>query len=114
MSSRRAVLGLLSVAAIAVSVVLPSSSADAAPAGITVQGNSSPQDNIGLVTVFIASSSPLTTMTLSLFQNGQDKLDLPMSDFTVPANDGNGQFGGWTLINPITTGQLPLGQYQAQ
>jgi hypothetical protein len=32
----------------------------------------------------------------------------------VPAGDGDGMLNAWTLKNPITTGQLALGAYQAE
>lgn len=121
MSARQPFRRPLSVAVVALSCLgLSVSAASAASAQTTgfidVQNSQvvSPQTNVGLVSVVIADSSPLTSMTVSLFQNGADKLDLPMSDFTTPSGDGNGQFLTWTLKSPITTGQLPLGVYDAQ
>lgn len=119
MSSLRVFTSSLSIVAIAAGSLALSVSAAAARTTtgfIDVQNSQvvSPQTNVGLVSVVIADSTPLTAMTVSLFQNGTDVLDLPMSDFTTPANDGNGQFLTWTLKTPITTSQLPLGVYDAE
>lgn len=53
-------------------------------------------------------------MTVSLYQNGTDVLDLPLSDFVVPGGDGSGVVATWMLKSPITTSQLALGSYDAK
>jgi hypothetical protein len=116
MSPRRIVLGLLIAVAVVVGgAALPASAGQASSGYIYVYNSLgvSPQTNVGLVSVVIASTSPVASMTVSLYQNSTDVLDLPMNDFSVPANDGNGQLGVWTLTSPITTSQLALGEYGA-
>ena len=119
MSPRNVVVGLLAVAAavwgVAGGAAIP---AVASSDGIAVQQSQSlsPATNVGLLSVTITSSSPLTSLTVSLFtqDTNTDVLDLPMSDFAVPADDGDGNAGTWTLTSPITTSQLALGSYSAQ
>jgi hypothetical protein len=57
---------------------------------------------------------PITSLTVAIVPSGGGTalLSLPMTDFTVPANDGNGSYGVWTLTSPITTIQLPVGTYE--
>ncbi len=123
MTPRNVAVGLLAVAAavwgVAGGVAVPAVAASSAtPGSITVQPSQSlsPGANVGLLSVSIASTSPITSLTVSLFTPGTstDVLDLPMSDFAVPADDGDNNFGTWTLTSPITTSQLPaLGDYSA-
>ncbi len=121
MSPRHVAVGLVAVAAavwgVAGGAARPAVAASsAAPGFINVQPSQSlsPGTNVGLLSVSIASSTPITSLTVSLFASGTDALDLPMSDFTVPAGNGDGNFETWTLTNPITTSQLTnLGDYSA-
>ncbi len=72
----------------------------------------SPATDVGLVSVTIAAPSPLTSLDVDIYSpDGTKQLDLTLSEFVQPANDGNGQFGTWTLATPITTSQLSLGGY---
>jgi hypothetical protein len=77
---------------------------------------SSPTSNVGLLSIILASDMPITSLTVDIVPDGGSTpaLSLPMSDFTVPSNDGNGDAGTWTLTSPITTAQLPLGSYQVE
>ncbi len=117
MSPRRIALRLLTTVAVAASVAGLSMPAADATGYINVQyapDGVSPTSSVGSVSVGIASTSMLTSMTVSVYSGvtgggcygGTDVLDLPMSDFVPPANDGNTQLGIWTLASPITTGQL--------
>ena len=134
MSPRRIVLRLLPALAAAASLTASlavSSAAEAATASpattnfIDVQtapNGVSPSADVGSVSVNIAATSPLTSLTVSVYSGvgafasscsgGTDVLDLPLSAFVQPANDGNGQLGTWTLSSPITTSQLSLGNYE--
>ena len=122
MSPRRIVLRLLPALAVAASLAMPSAAhaATASPASATfldvqtAPNGVSPSSDVGLVSVNIAASSELTSLTVSIFVNncaGPDALDLPMSAFVQPVHDGDGQVGTWTLSSPITTSQLSLGDY---
>jgi hypothetical protein len=124
MSARRIVMRLITVvmAAAAVAALAPSA-AQASSGYINVQytpDGVSPTSSVGLVSVSIQATSPLNSLTVSVYSGstgggcfgGTDVLDLPMSDFSQPANDGDSQYGTWTLSTPITTSQLSLGSYQ--
>jgi hypothetical protein len=120
MSLRRAVIVLLSGAALqitGIALLWPPAVASARPdqGSISVQQGDqlSPPSNVGLLSVTLAAPSNITSLTVSLFDvcGGTDKLDLPMTDFTVPVNQGDGYYHAWTLMNPITTGQLTIGSY---
>jgi hypothetical protein len=115
-SSRRALVGLLGAMAVAVSGWgLSVSAAEAASSYISVQyepNGVSPPTNVGLVSVTLAATSPLTSLDVKIYRSdGTDVLDLTLSDFVQPANDGNGLSGTWTVKTPITTSQLNLGYY---
>jgi hypothetical protein len=94
---------------------LAATTASAASGYISVLDSSatSPASNPGLLSVTISSDMPLTSMTVDIesASNSTTLLSLPMSDFTVPANDGDGSYGTWTLTTPISTTDLPLGTY---
>src|SRR5215472_3925952 len=116
MSRRRVFVGLLGAMAVAVSgwgLSVPA--AEAISSFIQVQyapNGVSPSTNVGLVSVNTAAPSPLTSLDVRIYQgDGTVMLDLTLSDFVQPANDGNGQFGTWTVKTPITTSQLNLGSY---
>src|SRR5215469_4773609 len=70
----------------------------------------SPPANVGLLSVSIASDMPITSLSVDLVAagGGTSALTLPMSDFTVPAGNGDGNAHTWTLIHPITETQLNL------
>lgn len=119
MSLRRAVVSVLSVIGLVLSSGGPAAQASSGSLFVcTAYYNcpaGSPQDNVGLLSVTIASSTPLTSLTVSLYDSSNtDRLDLPLGDFVVPAGDGSGNWERWTLQNPITTGQLALGQYSVE
>src|SRR5215472_5671121 len=117
MSLRRAVIVLLSGAATLVAGIALPAVASARPNQDNIyvqQGDQlSPPSNVGLLSVTLAASSNITSLTVSLFDvcGGTDKLDLPISAFTVPPNQGDGSYHAWTLTNPINTGQLVIGSY---
>lgn len=85
---------------------------------ITVQTDSasSPPGNVGLLSFSMVSDMPITSMTVDIVPEGGGTpvLSLPMSDFTVPTDDGDGNFGTWYLTNPITTTQLAIGTYDVE
>jgi hypothetical protein len=96
-----------------------SASPTSASAGyIDVEANSatSPPDNVGLLSVSLGSDSPITSMTVDIVpeSGGSPLLSLPMSDFTVPTQDGTGYYGVWTLTSPITTAALAIGSYSVE
>jgi hypothetical protein len=117
MGQRRLVWLMASLATAALTCGLLAAPAASASSGFIQVENTqtvSPADNVGLISVYIASTSPVATLTVSLYQDGTDVLDLPMSDFVAPSDDGDSEFGPWTLSQPITTGQLPLGVYDVE
>lgn len=116
-SHRRTVfLRLLALISILLGSVAWAGAASASSGYIEVQANSasSPADNVGLLSLNLASDMPITGLTVTIVPEGGGTplLSLPMSDFTVPAQDGTGYSGTWTLTSPITTTQLPLGSYE--
>src|SRR5215472_389843 len=107
MSGRRALAGLLGALVVAMSGWGVSvSSAGAASSYISVQyepNGVSPATNVGLVSVTLAATSPLTSLDVRIYRgDGTVMLDLTLSDFVQPANDGNGLSGTWTVKTPIT------------
>jgi len=76
----------------------------------------SPPANVGLLSVSIASDMPITSLSVDLVAagGGTPALTLPMSDFTVPAGNGDGNPHTWTLSHPITETQLNLGSYSVE
>jgi hypothetical protein len=116
MSLRRASAGLLAAMAVAVGgwgLCVPSAGAASSYISVQTEPNGvSPPTNVGLVSVTIAATSPLTSLDVRIYRgDGTVMLDLTLSDFVQPTNDGNGQSGTWTVNTPITTGQLALGSY---
>src|ERR1700722_833910 len=112
---RHALLSLLGAAMVTLGgVALPASAAEVSSGLLNVLTTSavSPTSSVGTVSVTIAASSPLTSLVVSVYSDGADQLDLPMSDFIQPGDDGDGQYGTWTLSIPITTSQLNPGAYQ--
>lgn len=117
MSSHRwtVLLRLLALCSMLLGSVAWAGAASASAGYIAVQANSasSPTDNVGLLSLNLASDMPITGLTVTIVPEGGGTplLSLPMSDFTVPAQDGTGYYGTWTLTSPITTTQLPIGSY---
>ncbi len=113
---------LLAVVAVAVGIAgFAVPAAQASSGRIIVQfapNGVSPGSSVGMVSVSIAATTPLTSLTVSLYSGdpgscgGTHELDLPISSFVQPAADGGNQWGTWTLSNPITTAELSLGYYQ--
>ena len=97
---------------------LAATAASASTGYISVEPNSagSPAANVGLLSFSMGSDMPVTSMTVDIVPAGSSTpaLSLPMTDFTVPANNGTGYYGTWTLTTPITTTQLPLGSYSVE
>ncbi len=106
---------IATVAALAGGVGLPTVAASGSTGYISVEQYSagSPAANVGLLSVSLASDMPITSMTVDItaLGGGTTALSLPMSDFTVPSDDGDGVFGTWTVTSPITTTELALGSY---
>jgi hypothetical protein len=98
-------------------LAMSAAAASAAPATgyIEVETNVplSPTTNVGLLSVTLASDMPITALTVTIVPDGGGTpvLTLPMSDFSVPAQDGTESYGTWTLTSPITTTELPIGTY---
>jgi hypothetical protein len=97
---------------------LAATAASASTAFISVEQNSagSPASNVGQLSYNVASDMPITSMTVDIVPagGGAPVLSLPISDFQVPADDGDGNYGTWTVTTPITTTQLPLGSYSVE
>lgn len=112
---RTVFLRLLALISILLGSVAWASAASASSGYIDVQPNSvtNPTDNVGLLSLNIASDMPITSLTVTIVPEGGGTplLSLPMSDFAVPTQDGTGAYGTWELTSPITTTQLPIGSY---
>jgi hypothetical protein len=103
-------LVLASIGAMAATVTLVTPALAAADSGsITVSNASSPLTSVGLLSVTVQSTTPLTSLSVSIMSGTTDELDLPFSDFSLAS--GSTTSGTWTLNSPITTTQLPLGTY---
>jgi hypothetical protein len=111
------ILGLLCAASAAISGAVLAAPAAGATGTLALQYQQygvSSSSSVGSISLPIIASSPLTSLNVSIYNGATDELDLTMSDFVQPANDGNNQWGTWTLVTPITTSQLSLGYYQVQ
>jgi hypothetical protein len=101
---------LASVGAMAATISLAAPALAATDSGsITVSNASSPTTSVGLLSVTVQSTTPLTSLSVSIMSGTTDELDLPFSDFSLAS--GSTTSGTWTLNSPITTTQLPLGTY---
>jgi hypothetical protein len=107
---RLAVSAALAVAA-AVPCILPLSQAAGANTGITVMSISSPADNVGQMVVETDSSTPVSALAVELLAGTPLQPVLNVTDFSLTATFGTEEV--WTLQDPITPDQLPLGQYTA-
>jgi hypothetical protein len=102
--------GLATVIGVAVPAL---GSSDQDSVSVEFSNQVSPPSNVGQLSVDIASTTQITSLTVSLYQDGTDLLDLPMSDFTAPSFTANADLT-WTVSTPITTEQLSLGQYTVE
>jgi hypothetical protein len=91
----------------------PAASATAGYIDVGAGSATSPAGNPGLLSVSIESDMPITSLTVTVVPaaGGSALLSLPMSDFSIPAADGTGAYGTWTLTSPITTSELAIGTY---
>ena len=99
---------VLAAAAILLGAAVMSEPAALAGSGsITVVGSaSSPADNPGLLSIGLEASSAITSV--------QVQVAFGSTSYTPPAlqlTSGTTADGTWTVPEPITTAQLPLGQY---
>jgi hypothetical protein len=118
---RRFWLAGVLIAAVAVLIGgagLPAVAASADTGYISVEPNSagSPSSNPGLLSVTLGSDMPITSLTVDIVPTGGGTpvLSLPMSDFTVPIENGTGYYGDWVVTSPITTTQLAIGSYSVE
>ena len=95
-------------------LLAPPMTAAASTGQIVIDGVSSPQSNVGMLSVQAEATSPITALTVHLIANSTDVLDLTISDFSLTS--GGSTDGIWTVTSPISEGQLPgqlpLGTYQ--
>src|ERR1700728_4451469 len=104
----RVILASVGAMAAAISLAVPALAATDS-GSITVSNASSPTTSAGLLSVTVQSTTPLTSLSVSIMSGTTDELDLPFSDFSLAS--GSTTSGTWTLNSPITTTQLPLGTY---
>jgi hypothetical protein len=104
----RLILASVGAVAVTISLVTPALAANAS-GSITVSGASSPLTSVGLLSVTVQSTTPLTNLSVSIMSGTTEELDLPFSDFSLTS--GSTTSGTWTLNSPITTTQLSLGTY---
>jgi hypothetical protein len=83
-----------------------------APDYITVDTPSSPDSNLGLLSVQVDSTTPITTLALHVL-NQSTQADLLDPAVTQDSGifEGSYYVSTWTVTTPITMAQLPLGDY---
>ena len=115
---RTARAGALAAAVLAL-IAVPATAAPAraatraiTPDYITVDTPASPDGNLGLLSVAVDSTSPVTSFTLHV-HNASTNADLldPATSEASNVNDGSYWQSTWIVKAPVTTTQLPLGDY---
>jgi hypothetical protein len=84
-------------------------SAGITPDFITVDDASSPDANLGLLSVDVTSTTPITSLVIHINSSGTDVLDPAATEAT--ATSGSPYETEYTVTTPITTAQLPIGDY---
>ncbi len=94
-------------------LVAPAAAASTGYIDVGADSAASRPGNPGLLSVSIESGMPITSLTVTIVPaaGGSALPSLPMSDFSIPAADGTGAYGTWTLTSPITTSELAIGTY---
>jgi hypothetical protein len=103
---RRAVCWLAGLAVVAGITAIPAA-ASADSGTITIGAASSPQSNVGLLSIQASATTPITSISAQVMSGQTDELDV--SDFTLTS--GTTTDGTWTVQNAITQQQLALGGY---
>jgi hypothetical protein len=81
---------------------------------ITVNSVSSPNDHLGSLSVDVTSTTPITSLAVHVLNSGTqaDVLDPAMSQTSSTYTDWSQTYESvWTVTTPITTAQLPAGDY---
>lgn len=84
-------------------------SAAITPDYITVDYASSPDGTLGLLSVNLTSTTPITSLAIHVNSSGSDRLDPAVTQ--TSATSGSPYETVYTVTTPITTAQLPLGDY---
>lgn len=102
----RAACLLAGLTIVAATVAIPAT-ASASTGTITVGTAGSPPTNVGLLSIQVSATTPITSISAQIMSGSTDELDV--SDFTLTA--GTTTDGTWTVQNAITEQQLALGGY---
>jgi hypothetical protein len=81
---------------------------------ITVNSVSSPNDQLGSLSVDVTSTTPVTSLAAHVLNSGTqaDALDPAMSQASSTYTDWSQTYESvWTVTTPVTTAQLPAGDY---
>jgi hypothetical protein len=106
----RAIRGALAVAIVfLLAGTAASASASITPDYITVDEASSPDGNLGLLSVDLTSTTPITSLAIHVNSSGTDVLDPAVTE--TSATNASPYETVYTVTTPITTAQLPLGDY---
>jgi hypothetical protein len=91
-------------------LALPASAV--ADGDITILSVSSPADNAGLMTVQTQSGTPITSLSVTLLDNGQSAGPSPVTDFSLIGQTGTDPVQEiWQVENPVTASELDPGTY---
>ena len=103
-----AILALLTVPATAASAEVRTITPDY----ITVNFASSPDTNLGLLSVDVSSTTPITSLAIHVLSQSTDADQLdPAAQETSNIDDGSSYESVLTVTTPVTPPQLPAGDY---
>lgn len=105
---RRSFAAAVVMAGLTISLV-PAAAAVASSGSIVIDGISSPQSEVGLLSLQAEATSPITSFTVHISSGSTVLLSIPSTDFSMTS--GSTTDGIWTVTSPITQTQLALGTY---